>query len=240
MKKIVWGPAAQLQFLPKLFPMNCYVVEEADGLTLIDACMPAMGRPISEAIERTGLPLKRILLTHAHSDHIGAVPMLKRIYPDALIGISRRDAALLRGDRALLPGEPAAPVRGGVPKRAPFAPDFLLEAGERIGSLLAIATPGHTPGHMAFLETRTNTLIGGDAFQTKGGLAVSGYLKLSFPFPALATWHLPTAIASAREIAALRPDRLAVGHGPAIDNPLAAIEAAIEAAEAYARKKEAL
>lgn len=239
MKTIVWGPVSQLQFLPKLFPMNAYLVEEEDGMTLIDACMPAMGKSIRAAIERTGKPLKRIALTHAHADHIGAVPMLKQAFPDARVGISRRDAALLRGDRALLPGEASTPVRGGVPKTAPFEPDFLLEDGERVGSLLAVATPGHTPGHLAFLETRTNTLIGGDAFQTKGGLAVSGQMKLSFPFPALATWHLPTAIASARVVAALNPDRLAIGHGPAIERPLAAIEAAIEAAERYARKKAA-
>lgn len=239
MKTNVWGPVTQLQFLPKLFPMNCYFVEEEDGLTLIDACMPAMGKSIRAAIERTGKPLKRMLLTHAHADHIGAVPSLKQAFPDARIGISRRDAALLRGDRALLPGEAKSPVRGGVPKTAPFEPDFLMDDGDRVGSLLAVATPGHTPGHLAFLETRTNTLIGGDAFQTKGGLAVSGLMKLSFPFPALATWHLPTAIASARAVAALRPARLAIGHGPAIERPLAAIEEAIEAAERYARKKAA-
>ncbi|MFD0674178.1 MBL fold metallo-hydrolase [Cohnella sp. GCM10027633] len=237
MKTNVWGPVRQLQFLPALFPMNAYLVEERDGLTLIDACMPAMAKSISAAIEATGKPLSRIVLTHAHGDHIGTVPALKKTFPTARIGISRRDAALLKGDRSLLPGEPASPVRGSVPKRSPFEPDFLIEDGERIGSLVAIASPGHTPGHLAFLETATNTLIAGDAFQTKGGLAVSGHMKLRFPFPALATWHAPTAILSARKLAALTPDRLAVGHGAAIDGPVALMNDAIEAAETYLRKK---
>ncbi|WP_027088118.1 MBL fold metallo-hydrolase [Cohnella panacarvi] len=240
MKMIQWGPVSHLPFLPRLFPMGCTLVKEDDGLTLIDACMPPMAKAIAKAISRTGLPLARIVLTHAHGDHIGAVPALKKLYPDAAIGISRRDALLLKGDRGLLPGEPQSPVRGDVPKQAPFAPDFLIEDGDRIGSLVAIAASGHTPGHMAFMETRTNTIIVGDAFSTKGGIAVSGHMKLSFPFPALATWHGPTAIESARKLAALQPARLVVGHGSHVEHPVTAMNDAIAAAERYWQKKAAL
>jgi len=240
MKTMEWGPVVHLPFLPRLFPMSCTLVKEDDGLTLIDACMGPMSKAIAETISQTGLPLTRMILTHAHGDHIGAVNALKKLYPDAVVGISRRDALLLKGDRGLLAGELQSPVRGDVPKRAPFTPDFLFEDGERIGSLLAIATPGHTPGHMAFMETRTNTLIVGDAFSTKGGIAVSGHMKLSFPFPALATWHGPTAIESARKLAALQPARLVVGHGSPIENPVSAMDEAIAAAERYWRKKAAL
>lgn len=240
MRKNVWGNVAQLQFLPNLFPMNAYLVENENGVTLIDACMPAMADKILKAIEATGKPLTRILLTHAHSDHIGAVPRLKAKYSAARIGISRRDAALLKGDRSLLPGEPLSPVRGGVPKRAPFAPDFLIDDGDRIDTLIAIAAPGHTPGHFAFLETTTNTLIAGDAFQTKGGLAVSGQLKLSFPFPALATWDALTATESARKLAALKPARLVVGHGNALERPVPLMLSAIEAAEQRFGKQAAI
>ncbi|MFC5531975.1 MBL fold metallo-hydrolase [Cohnella yongneupensis] len=239
MRIIEWGAVKQLQFMPRFFPMNAYLVEDADGLTLIDACMPPMAKAIASAIERTGLPLNRIVLTHAHADHIGAVPALKIKYPNARIGISRRDAALLNGDKSLLPGEPQSAVRGGVPKKAPFSPDFLFDDNDRIGSLVAVASPGHTPGHMAFLDTSTNTLIAGDAFQTKGGLAVSGHMKLSFPFPALATWHAQTAIESARKLMELQPNRLAVGHGAAIERPVSAINEAIIAAERYLGRKAA-
>jgi glyoxylase-like metal-dependent hydrolase (beta-lactamase superfamily II) len=239
MKTTEWGHVSHLQFMPKFFPMSCYLVEEDDGLTLIDACMPSMAKSIAATIEQTGKPLSRILLTHAHADHIGAVPALKLKYPNAKIGISRRDAILLKGDRSLLQNEAQSPIRGGVPKKAPFEPDFLLQDGDRVGSLVAISTPGHTPGHMAYLESRTNTLIAGDAFQTKGGLAVSGHMKLIFPFPALATWNTPTAIESARKLAALQPARLAVGHGAALDNPVPAMNAAIAAAEQYWQKKAA-
>jgi glyoxylase-like metal-dependent hydrolase (beta-lactamase superfamily II) len=73
------------------------------------------------------------------------------------------------------------------------------------------------------LDLRDRTLIAGDAFQTQGGLAVAGQLRLLFPLPALATWHAPTALASARRLTALEPARLAVGHGPVLERPGAAM-----------------
>jgi len=230
MNKTTWGPVTQLIFMPRLFPLNCYLIEDEDGLTLIDACMPFVAKGIAGAIEATGKPLARILLTHAHEDHIGAVPLLKEKYPDARIGISRRDAALLQGDRSLLPHEAKFPPKGGIPKKAPFTPDFVFDDQERIGSLIAVASPGHTPGHFCFFETASRTLIAGDAFSSKGGLAVSGHMKWTFPFPAMATWHAPTALESARKLAELRPAVLTVGHGPALVQPYAAMQQAIEEA----------
>jgi glyoxylase-like metal-dependent hydrolase (beta-lactamase superfamily II) len=237
MNKTTWGPITQLIFAPKLFPMNCYLVEDNDGVTLIDACMPFVAKAIYTAIQATGKPLTRILLTHAHEDHIGAVPFLKEKYPDAKIGMSRREQTILNGDRAILPHEPQTPLKGGVPKKALFSPDFIIEENDRIGSLLAVAAPGHSPGHLAFLETTTNTLIAGDAFQTKGGLAVSGHMKWTFPFPAMATWHTPTAIASARKLLSLKPSMLVVGHGYALIQPSSAIQQAIVEAEQRLNRK---
>jgi len=94
-----------------------------------------------------------------------------------------------------------------------------------------IAAPGHTPGHVAFLDVRDKTLLAGDAFQTQGGIAVAGTLRWLFPFPAMATWHKLTALKSARELAALEPSRLAVGHGKVINNPVELMLKAIATAE---------
>ncbi|RKP55122.1 MBL fold metallo-hydrolase [Cohnella endophytica] len=237
MKKLTFGKVTQLIFMPKLFPMNCYLVDEEDGITLVDACMPFVAKAIETAIQATGKPLTRILLTHAHADHIGAVSYLKEKYPDVKIGISRRDSALLKGELHLLPNEAQTPIKGGVPKKQPFAPDFVFDDNERIGSLTAIATPGHTPGHFAFLESENGNLIVGDAFQSKGGFAISGTMKWKFPFPAMATWHARTAIASAEKIAALNPSVLLVGHGPAIVRPAEAIQRALNEARQYADRK---
>ncbi|BBI34840.1 MBL fold metallo-hydrolase [Cohnella abietis] len=231
MNKTTLGPLTQLIFMPRLFPLNCYLIEDEQGITLIDACMPFLAKGIHEAIKATGKPLTRILLTHVHGDHIGAVPYLKEKYPSAQIGISSRDAAILNGDHSLLPHEAQTPIKGDLPKKAPFAPDFLIEDNDQIGSIIAVASPGHTPGHFAYLEQISNTLIAGDAFQSKGGFAVSGTLKWAFPFPAMATWHAPTAIASAKKLMSLKPSALVVGHGPALLQPVNMMKHAIDEAE---------
>ncbi|WDQ35722.1 MBL fold metallo-hydrolase [Paenibacillus marchantiae] len=221
----------QVSFLPRLFPVNVYLVEEKEGYTLIDAGMPFSLKGILATAQSLGKPIIRIILTHAHGDHVGALDGLKEALPEAEVCISRRDAPLLGGDASLLPGEPQTPVRGSVPKAISTRPDRLLDDGDRIGSLVAIATPGHTPGHMAFMDTRSRVLIAGDAYQLHGGLAVSGRLRPLFPFPALATWNRELALASAKRLAELEPSVLAVGHGRMLRQPAAAMHAATADAE---------
>lgn len=220
----------QLTRFPHFFPINVYLVREADGFTLIDTNMAGATAAILAAARDAGAPIRRIVLSHAHSDHVGSLDALHAALPEAEVLITARDARLLRGDRTVDPDEPSANVKGSFSK-VTTRPTRAIAAGERIGSLEVIAAPGHTPGHAAFFDTRDRSLIAGDAFQTRGGLAVSGVVRPLFPFPAWATWHKPTALASARTLRALDPSRLAVGHGPVLDAPLPAIDAAIAAAE---------
>ncbi|KHF35994.1 putative metallo-hydrolase YflN [Paenibacillus sp. P1XP2] len=236
MKKKTVHQVTQLSFLPRLFPVNVYLVEEADGLTLIDAGMPFSLKGILNAADSLGKPIARILLTHAHGDHVGALDGLKEALPNAEVLISRRDQALLAGSRSLEAGEPQTPIKGDVPQKVRTNPDRLLADGDRIGSLLAIASPGHTPGHMAFYDTRSGVLIAGDAFQIRGGMAVSGDTRPLFPFPAMATWNKEAALASARRLADLKPSWLAVGHGRMLEQPAAAMNQAILRAEAAFRE----
>jgi glyoxylase-like metal-dependent hydrolase (beta-lactamase superfamily II) len=221
----------QLTFLPHFFPVNCYLIEEMDGLTLIDAALPHSAKGILKAVETIGKPINRILITHAHGDHVGALDALKQILPHVPVYISARDARLLSGDRTLDPNEPNTPIRGGVPKKLQTRADVLLKEGDRIGSLLAIATPGHTPGSMTFLDTRNNACIVGDALQTRGGTAVAGHVQPWFPFPAMATWNKEVALKSAYKIREYHPSLLAVGHGDMLEQPSAAIDRAIAKAE---------
>ncbi|MCZ8522293.1 MULTISPECIES: MBL fold metallo-hydrolase [Paenibacillus] len=228
-ERIEWLHA--LTFFPVVFPVNCYLVEEEQELTLIDAALPVSAKGILAAAERIGKPITRIALTHAHDDHVGALDALRTALPDAQVLISARDARLLAGDRSLEAGEPQTPIRGGVPKGLKTRPDGELADGDRIGSLQAIAAPGHTPGSMAFLDTRTGALIAGDSFQTRAGVAVSGKTVPLFPFPAFATWHKGEAVQSARRLRDLQPSLLAVGHGRMLSSPVAAMDRAIAAAE---------
>jgi glyoxylase-like metal-dependent hydrolase (beta-lactamase superfamily II) len=90
-----------------------------------------------------------------------------------------------------------------------------------------VPSPGHTPGHVSFLDTRDRTLIAGDVFTSIGGVAVSSHFYPRFPLAAMATWDKPTDLESARALRALDPAILVVGHGAAIRGPSAAMDTAI-------------
>ena len=204
--------------------VNAYLVEEDDGLTLVDTMLPrCAGRILKAAGEH---PIKRIALTHAHGDHIGSLDALAEKLPGVEVIISTRDARLLAKDMSLDPGEPEDKLRGSYPG-ARTRPTRTAEPGERIGSLEVVASPGHTPGHVAFLDTRDRTLYCGDTYSTLGGVATTAKVNPRFPLPGLATWHRPTVLESAQALRALEPARLAPGHGNVVESPGPAMDAAI-------------
>ena len=204
--------------------VNAYLVEEDDGFTVVDTMLPRSAGPILKAAG--GREIKRIALTHAHGDHIGSLDALAEQLPGVEVLISTRDARLLAKDMTLDPGEPEDKLRGSYPG-AKTRPTRTVEAGERIGSLEVVASPGHTPGHVAFLDTRDRTLYCGDAYSTLGGVATTARVHPRFPLPGLATWHRPTVLESAKALRALDPARLAPGHGKVVESPGAAMDAAI-------------
>ncbi|MDM5233053.1 MBL fold metallo-hydrolase [Lysinibacillus pakistanensis] len=225
------GTVFQLSFMPRIFPVNCYFVEEESELTLIDTALPYSTKSIINAAKKIGKPITRIIITHAHSDHIGALDMLKELLPASQVCISSRDALLLEGISTLLPNEKNTPIRGGLPKNIKTKPDLLLEEGDRVGSLEVISTPGHTPGSITLFDTRNQSLIAGDALITRGKLVVSGMMNPLFPFPALATWDKNTALESAKKLSELNPSLLAVGHGKMLMQPQELLKIAIAEAE---------
>jgi len=218
--------------LSKLKVSNVYLVREEDGLTVIDTSLMGSAGAIQSAAADLGQPIRRIVLTHAHSDHYGSLDALHGAVPDAEVLVSARDARLLRGDRSPEPGEPRGRLFPGFffPP-AKTRPTRTIDEGERVGSLEVIAAPGHTPGQLAFLDSRSRSLICGDAYLALGGLFVTTQPVLRFPLPALlGTWHKPTAYETARKLRALDPERLATGHGPVLLRPAAEMDRAIAAA----------
>jgi glyoxylase-like metal-dependent hydrolase (beta-lactamase superfamily II) len=218
--------------LTRLGAVNAFLVVEDDGLTLVDTMMPRSQDGILAAARELGLPIARIALTHAHGDHVGSVDALAAALPNATVAISARDARFLAGDKSLDPGEPDSKLSGGYPKIG-TRPGVLLAPGDRVGSLEVVAAPGHTPGQVAFLDTRDRTLIAGDAYSTLGGVATTAKVNPRFPLPGLATWDKATALRTARALRALDPARLAVGHGNVVESPAAAMDAAIAKAEGH-------
>jgi glyoxylase-like metal-dependent hydrolase (beta-lactamase superfamily II) len=221
--------------LTRLASVNAYLVPEDDGLTLVDTMVPRSARAVLEAARELGAPIVRIVLTHAHGDHVGSLDALAEALPGAEVTISAREARILAGDHTLDPGEPRSKLRGGYPK-VRTRPGRTVTSGDRIGSLEVVPAPGHTPGQIALLDMRDRTLIAADAYSTLGGVSTTGRVNPRFPLPALATWDRPTAQRTAEALRALEPPRLAVGHGRVVEDPAVAMDAALaRGAQALAR-----
>jgi glyoxylase-like metal-dependent hydrolase (beta-lactamase superfamily II) len=220
--------------MPDLFrlvgrlPINSYFVREDDGLTLVDANLPGRATRIVEIALRLELPIRRIVLTHAHKDHTGSLDAICELLPSADVFIGARESRLLEQNFSLDRTEPQQKIRGH------FAPvktkPNLLDPGDHVLSLRALSTPGHTPGHFCFFDERNGALLAGDALQTAGGLAVSGDTRLLFPFPGIFTWDKRLALESARLLRDLNPTCLATGHGAVMQLPLARLDRAIRRA----------
>jgi glyoxylase-like metal-dependent hydrolase (beta-lactamase superfamily II) len=220
--------AKNLFRLTRFGMVNCFLVKEDDGFTLVDTGLAGSASAILRLAEHLGAPIRRIAVTHGHIDHVGSLDTLVNQLPEVEFTIGQRESRLLCRDFSLEPGETGKKLIGfpGAKSR----PTRLLNEGFRVVSLQAVFSPGHTPGHMAFVDTRDGSLIAGDSFTTQLGVIAAGVFKFYFPFPALFTWNREYAAESARKLRDLKPTRLAVGHGKTIESPLAAMDKAIELA----------
>jgi glyoxylase-like metal-dependent hydrolase (beta-lactamase superfamily II) len=202
--------------------VNAYLVREDDGFTLVDTTLSGAADDLIAAAQAAGGQIKRIALTHGHSDHAGSVEGLKqKLGQNVEVLLGELDARILAGEKVV-----DGKLAGSWPK-VQWAPDVRLAPGDRVGSLEVIASPGHTPGHVAFLDTRDRTLIAGDVFTSYGRVAVTNSYYWRFPLATMGTWDKAKDLESAQALRALDPPLLVVGHGPATAAPGDAMDKAI-------------
>lgn len=190
-----------------------YATVDADGLTLIDSGMSRFAGRILGQLVRAGYAphdVKRILITHAHLDHGGGAHRLQAA-TGAAVAVSALEAGAIRGTHEM---PRARTARMSLLPRMMFSPTPVareLHEGdvipESLGGLIAVATPGHTLGHLSFWSPSRGVLFTGDV--------VLHTLGIAYPLPAL-SFDMALQHQSVQKIAALEPDALLFGHGPPI------------------------
>ena len=216
--------------------VNCFLVREPDGLTLIDASVKGSGAGILAAA--AGEPIRRLLLTHAHVDHVGSVDEIVAKQPGIMVSASKRSLPFLALPpcRKLYPEElqnggeadSKGEVKGATPgMETPVS--LVLHEGDTVGSLRVIETPGHIPGHLSFLDERDGTLYAGDALFGMSHLGITGWSPWWFPLNKC--WNRRLAKESAERLLDFDIERFATGHGPVREGGRAALEQAIVRAQ---------
>lgn len=153
--------------------VNGFMFRDDDGqVTLVDMGVKSSGPKVIAALETIGAgpsDVTRLMLTHAHPDHAGGAAHVART--------TGRDFALHEDDAGYAAAGQGPPRDhttrlGRLMDRLSPSKFEAVAVGETFtdgqvvpvaGGLQVVHTPGHTPGHAAYLHLPTGVLITGDS-----------------------------------------------------------------------------
>lgn len=190
-------------------PKHAFNVYVMGGVLVDAATRHARGRILRQV---AGTEVRAHALTHAHADHQGASHAVCEALGIPLWAPAAEADAVESGDlRSTMPlnfvtrlqlrrwAGPAHPV------------ERRLSEGDEVGGFVALETPGHSPGHLAYWREADRTLVAGDVMF--GRHPLTGRPGLHEP-PAMFTPDPARNRDSIRRLAALEPAVVCFGHGP--------------------------
>lgn len=153
------------------FGQNCSVIycPQTQQAAVVDPGGEA--EKIVGQVSALGVTVTQILLTHGHLDHVGAAVAIAEHYQVPIVGPHKDDAFLLES-------LPQQAQMFGLEDCAAFTPDTWLKEGDvvKVGeeSLSVLECPGHTPGHIVFINHAAQFAVSGDVI-FKGGVGRSDF-----------------------------------------------------------------
>jgi hydroxyacylglutathione hydrolase len=183
----------------------CYWLDTGDRVAIVDPGMKAGLNPVARELRAAGrspYEVTDILLTHGDVDHAAAAAEWQR-RTGARVWLGSADAAVLTG--AIPP--PSTPFRRftGALIRPELPGNLRLLPGgdtELWPGLLALHTPGHTPGHHSFQAGKV-LFVGDTALADAGGLR---------PMPAFLMSDVEQGLVDLARLRALDVEWLCCGH----------------------------
>jgi glyoxylase-like metal-dependent hydrolase (beta-lactamase superfamily II) len=160
------------QLVVRELQTNCWITT-LSGADCVVIDPGGDGELILERLKKLSLSPKYFVLTHAHFDHLAALPFLAAAFPEAGIAIHREEADKL-GARALEQHRRdfnAVGYASYVETLWEPMPDatLLLSDGDALGSFTVMHLPGHSPGSIALYNEAEKNLFSGDTL-FRGGV----------------------------------------------------------------------
>jgi len=232
-----------------------YVCRDAEEAAIFEGGIGAVGPVVARQLAELGIgaqAVRQIVVTHAHPDHVMAVPQFRRMFPAAAVSASAVAARTLASEKAIAlfqqidqglakavgsqpPGAVGTAEAPAEPPVKTIAVNRLLEEGDVVAvgrrRFHVLATPGHSECSLSFFEPEARVLVISDA---------TGYYlpERHLWWPNYFSGYAPY-LASIRRLTGLGAEVLCLSHNAALvgaEEIKAYLAGAIAATEAYHRR----